>query len=64
MIKKLLYKFINTRLGWGLVAILPTVITDLIDNIIKLITLGYYVPSITFRWIAFMTLFKFKINKT
>lgn len=55
--------FLNTKFGWGVVAILPTVLTDLIENIFKLLTLGYYTPSITLKWLLFINLYKIKINQ-
>lgn len=62
-IKNKLHNFMKTRFGWGLIAVFPTVFTDLIDILVKFFTLGYYSTGLTFSWMAKITVFHLKLKK-
>lgn len=41
------------RILYGLFAVWPMLWIQIVESIIGILTLGYYVPPLSFRWIAF-----------
>lgn len=58
-----MYKFLNTRFGWGLIAVFPNAFITIGVCVVQIITLGYYTPSWAFGYMCKISLWKLKLGK-
>lgn len=56
-------KFLDTRFGWGLIAIFPKAFITIGVCVVQILTLGYYSPSWDFWYIIKISLWKLKLRK-